>query len=145
MPNGVVLIDRWTLRLVGVDADTVFSAEAGRLVPRVWYFNAEAGGELAHATWPDGQAWHASLGRVRLHAVTRTGVPVEGVVVCLRDTHYRGHTGFTGDVEIVDLVPGPYTILLGAQCDIAAGVGFVAARDSTVRLELRVPFSPPRR
>src|SRR5436190_12269086 len=46
LPNGVVIIDQWSLRLTGDRAQ-----EDGA--------TPEIGGEIAHASWPDGSTWRA--------------------------------------------------------------------------------------
>ena len=145
MPNGLVLIDRWVIRMVGVEPDTTRDAALEVYRVRDRPFISEAGGELAHATWPDGHAWHASLGRLQLHAVTDSGTPATGTVVRLLDTHYRVVTDSAGNLEIADLVPGPYSLMVldprlsDLNLELATDVRFVAARDSTVSRDFRVP------
>jgi hypothetical protein len=152
MANGVVMIDRWSLRLIGGQSDTVrpppFTQGRQLQVPppqiRLTLRAAENGGEVARARWPDGSAWHASLGTLRLHAVTSDGRPAVGAAVHLVETQYRATVDSNGDAVIADLIPGPYSLgikdrrlaLLGLE--IRAPVQFVAERDSTVRQSLVV-------
>jgi hypothetical protein len=129
MPNGMVLIDRWGLRLMGANVDTMGRA---RTAPRVTYYARDVGGETARATWPDGSAWTAKLGTLLLHVVDRDGQPAFGVVLKLEDTDYRATPDAHGMVEIPDLLPGPYTVLFvdSSGAALPAGLTFVAARDS---------------
>jgi hypothetical protein len=145
MPNGLVLIDRWVIRMASFEPDTMYDVRTHTSIVTDWPLPSEAGGELAHATWAGGLSWHASLGRLRVHAVTDSGAPAAGTFVRLLDTHYRGRTDSAGNVEIGDLVPGPYSLvvvdpqLAELNLELATGVRFVAVRDSTVWREFRVP------
>jgi hypothetical protein len=147
MTNGVVLIDRWFLRLFDTTRDTVYP---GNCRPQCSRFRetsnrTEQGGELAHAVWPDGQKWNASLGSLRVHAVTSSGRPAAGAVVLLPETWYKATSDSAGTIAIDDLLPGPYTLrLLDARTatlgiSLPTSVSFVAARDSTHRANLTVP------
>lgn len=152
MANGVVMIDRWSLRLIGGQSDTVrsppFTQGRQLQVPapqiRLTLYAAENGGEVARARWPDGSAWHASLGTLQLHAVTSNGRPAVGAIIHLVETQYRAVVDSNGDAVIADLIPGPYSLaikdrrlaLLGLE--IRAPLQFVAERDSTVRQSLVV-------
>jgi hypothetical protein len=153
MANGVVLIDRWYLRLAGVEPDTanggrrplapvgrsreVADGRASRLVV------AEVGGELARAAWRDGYTWVASLGRLGLTVTNMSGVPLRGVTVLLDDTDYRATTDSAGHLDITDLAPGPYSPRVADARLEALGVSlrtsgsFTAARDSTRFLTIR--------
>lgn len=153
MANGVVLIDRWYLRLAGVEADT---SNGGRRPPdpvgrsrvvgdgrSTRFVVAEVGGELARATWPGGYTWVASLGRLGLTLTNMTGVPLAGVTVFLDDTDYRATTDSAGHLEIPDLAPGPYSARVSDARLEALGVSlrspgsFTATRDSTRLLSIR--------
>ena len=130
LPNGVVIIDQWSLRLTG--------AQSSGEVP-------EIGGEIARATWPDGSGWHASLGSARLHIVDSQGRPASAAAVQLVDTDYQTKIDTTGIVQLNDLLPGPYTanvrdprlVALGLPARTAT-LRFVAARDSTKEALLEV-------
>lgn len=143
MTNGLVLIDRWQLR--GVVAANEDSLSSGGPVTRRDMSAIEFGGELAHATWPDGRKWNASLGVLRVHSVTSAGQPAAGAVVALRDTHYLGGADLNGDLTIDDLLPGPYwpevkdprVSVLGIS--IPTPVTFVASRDSIASVTLKIP------
>ncbi|MEO8622653.1 MAG: hypothetical protein ABI625_16400, partial [bacterium] len=144
MPNGMVLIDRWLLRLAAVHSDTSY---ARGMQVRRFYFAREVGGEVARAIWPDGRAWKASLGTVQLHVVTQQGEPARSAIIRLDDTDYIGSPDATGDLEITDVLPGPYdvimidTALAPMGISLGAGLKLYAQRDSTIRAPL---IEPPR-
>lgn len=135
MPNGAVLVDRWSLRLVALQIDSIRRAGLRPLL-RTLYEMHETGGELAHARWADGTTWRGALGAVRLEARTGGGAPAAGTRVKLENTPYEGRLDEAGRVEFVDLLPGPYKVLvldtLLSRIDVTldARIPFVAARDS---------------
>lgn len=141
MPNGVVLIDRWTLRLVSGEIDTRYGLAGAALLDV-----RESGGEIARAAWPSGTPWQASLGTARFRVAKYDGsTPASGAIVRLFDTSYEGVADTTGIVEIRDLLPGPYAIVLSEPQYAKYGVRletpikFVAIRDSTHFATLTVP------
>ena len=144
MPNGVVLIDRWSLRLVSAQPDTIVNTQ-GILEARNWLYADETGGELASAAWPDGLAWKAPLGALRIQAIDHEGRPAAGSVVALAATHYFGIADSKGLVEIKNLLPGPYAVRIIDPQVAELGIGlptslkFVAARDTTSLARLLVP------
>jgi hypothetical protein len=113
MPNGVVVIDRWSIRLISGQVD------GGAQVPNVSsnvpamanrsFFGIEVLGELARATWEDGTVWAAPLGTLRLRVVRPDGSPAAGAVVRLSDSDYEATADSAGNVGILDLMPGRYT------------------------------------
>jgi hypothetical protein len=135
MKNGVVLIDRWWIRVVSASQDTIFSN--GRLQQRDWWYAEEDGGELARAVWPDGLEWKEPLGALRLRAVTKDKKPAAGIVIGLVATHYFGTTDALGMVEIKELLPGPYAVRVIDPRIAELGIGwptaltFVSTRDTT--------------
>lgn len=137
MQNGMVLIDRWALRLISAEQDTVQVGSKEQI--RTWFRASENGGEVARARWPDGSKWHASLGTLRLRAMTSEGAPAPGTAVRLVDTQYQGVSDSAGIIEISDLVPGPYSLaiidprLASIDLDVPTPVRFVAERDSIVQ------------
>lgn len=157
MPNGVVVIDRWSIRIVGGDLNGKNSflpvirslTPMGRPVPRAKaFYGVEVRGELARATWPDGFSWAGALGTVHLRAVDADGNPVAGAIVHLDDTDYRATADSSGHVELADLMPGPYNVSI-VDPDLAAlGVTvptplrFVAARRWAILTRLPVPDVP---
>ena len=143
MPNGIVLIDRWHLRLFGATEDTTVSN--GRDVVRQWPFISLTGGELARTVWSDGTEWKAPLGTLHGHATWSTGKPAGGIVVVLEETDYRTVTDSTGAFTIVNLVPGPYPVVIDdprlapLAVQIPTRLRFVATRDATSAVTLTVP------
>jgi hypothetical protein len=132
LPNGVVIIDQWSLRLAG---DRARSDGA----------TPEIGGEIARASWPDGSTWKATLGAARLHVVDNQGRPATAASVELVDTDYQPKIDSTGILQLNDLLPGPYTATVRDPRLVALGVPaktatlrFVAARDSTKEALLEV-------
>ena len=94
METGIVVVDRWTLRLVA--PRQVPQPRNSRLRPRFTYVIHEGGGELAKMAWPDGRSWTASLGALRIQAVTSGGAPARGTVIQLDDTDYIATADSTG-------------------------------------------------
>ncbi|MEO9038010.1 MAG: carboxypeptidase-like regulatory domain-containing protein [Gemmatimonadaceae bacterium] len=149
MPNGVVLVDRWHIRLVVAESTSALTPTLRRGESREvvsYVFSAqESGGELARAAWPTERPWLASLGTLRARAVTRTGGFAGGTVVRLDDTDYRATVSDSGTFEIANLVPGPYSLvvvdprLAAVRLTIPTKIAFVAARDSVYQAALTVP------
>lgn len=153
MPNGIVLIDRWALRLIAVRLDTAYvvrdpSMRRNRdvvLEERARFEVHESGGELATASWPDGTAWQASLGTLRLVAHTHARLPAVGTDLSLEHTDYRGTVDSSGVLELHDLLPGPYrvivhdTVLAPVNVTLKTPIMFRAVRDSLHAVALDVP------
>jgi len=141
MPNGAVVIDRWSMRMV--NEDTTAKLGAMRVTGR--YAVTEGGGELARARWPDGSEWHASLGTLRVHVRDQRGQAAVGAVLRLDSTDYLGQADSSGMLDIGDLLPGPYSAVVIDSALDAIGVRlptnltFVAARDSLVEKTLVLP------
>ncbi|MEO7999767.1 MAG: carboxypeptidase-like regulatory domain-containing protein, partial [Gemmatimonadaceae bacterium] len=124
MTSGVVLIDRWTLRLVGVESDTVRSSGGIRMYggkgtgepPSITIRNrfriTETGGELARAVWPDGFTWDAPLSTLTVHASTAKQLPTAGTMLRLAHTNYEGVTDSAGMLRVSKLIPGPYQLVI---------------------------------
>ncbi|MEO8335964.1 MAG: carboxypeptidase-like regulatory domain-containing protein [bacterium] len=146
MENGVVLIDRWYFRLIGATTDTVYGRN-NVLQPRQSFFTRFAGGELARAIWPDGLAWKGPLGIVQVHVVDEKGKPATGLVVRLGDSDYLASPDAHGDLEIPDVLPGPYPVMVIDSVLASAGVTLgtpltvFALRDSVAKATLVAP--PP--
>ena len=168
MPNGVVLVDRWSIRSVAVATDTIWTTTADGARPRSFMggrgigdpggsgvatralrdrpFATVMGGELASASWPGGVAWRAPLGTLRAQVLTRDGRPAASALVSLVGTPYFGNADSSGILEIGGLVSGPYearTIADPRLAEMGLAIGpskkFVAVRDSTVALTLAAP------
>ena len=147
LPNGVVLIDQWMVRLVGLERDTVRrsvdpSARTRGLGQTVGerYVVGEVGGELARVAFDNGFTWAASLGTLSLTVTSDRGTPKPGVVVSLDDTNYEGMTDSAGRLVIADLAPGPYAALIGdtrldaIDISLATPLSFPAERGRTASL-----------
>jgi hypothetical protein len=149
MKNGVVLIDRWRIRLVNATPDTTVD-DKGHLRYYDWVYAEEDGGELARASWPDGLEWSASLGALRLHAIAKDKKPATGTVISLVATHYYGTADANGIVEIKELLPGPYSVRVIDPRIAELGIGwstsvsFIAKRDTTSLATLVVPTTESR-
>jgi hypothetical protein len=141
MQNGVVLIDRWSMRLLSAAPDSMVDA----MGLRERFYADEWGGELARATWRDGLTWKAALGALRLHAITADGKPAVGTVIALTATRSFATTDSNGFAKIPDLLPGPYGVRIIDPRVVPLGIGlptplrFVAARDSTTLATIVVP------
>ena len=131
LPNGVVVIDQWSLRLAGDRA----RSDGG--IP-------EIGGEIARATWPGGSTWKASLGSIRLHVVDNGGRPATAALVELVDTDYQMRMDAAGTIVLDDLLPGPYVAsvrdprLVSLGIPSNASLRFTAMRDSTKESLLQI-------
>lgn len=144
--NGVVFIDRWSLRLIGNAPYPVYSpnCRAGCGMHDSFY-PAENGAEVSHATWRAGRRWDARLGTLSIRAETSAGGPAAGTVVELPNSPYHAKTDSSGAARILDLLPGPYALkvrdprLTELGILLPTSIKFVAARDSVVQLTLAVP------
>ena len=131
LPNGVVVIDQWSLRLAGDRA----RSDGG---------TPEIGGELARASWPGGSSWRAPLGTIRLHVVDNGGRPATAALVQLADTDYEMRMDASGTIVLDDLLPGPYTATVRDPRLVALGIPsnaslkFTAMRDSTKESLLQI-------
>jgi hypothetical protein len=148
MPNGAVLVDRWTLRLLGMIADSIATKTSGsgdkEYDVRTKYYAAETGGELARARWRDGREWKAPLATLRIKA-NHGDRPAVGAVLALDETPYRGTVNIDGELEFTDIIPGPYKLVSHAPAFAEIGVtiptslAFTASRASLHRAEVTVP------
>jgi len=153
MPNGVVVIDQWSIRIVGgrrEENDPFQSivrplSPTGRPIPRdPSFYGVEVWGELARATWPDGYSWMAPLGTLHVKAVDEDGKPMPGTIVRLADTDYQATADSAGNLELPDLVPGPYAVSIVDPELAALGITmptpleFVAARRWAILTRLPV-------
>jgi len=153
MPNGVVVIDRWSIRIVGGrrdERDPFRSivrplSPTGRPIPRdPSFYGVEVLGELARASWPDGFTWLGPLGTLHLKAVDEDGTPVPGTTVRLMDTDYEATADSAGNLELPDLVPGPYAVsivdpeLAALGVTVPTPLEFTAARRWAVLTRLPV-------
>lgn len=148
MPNGMVLVDRWQLRLIGYSlVPSAFTVRDGAKPPAPFreFYVKENGGEVALARWDDGSSWRAPLGTVRLAATTIAGGPASGVRLRLEDTDYVGETDSLGGLLLSNLLPGPYRVVVedhrlrAIGLNIPTAARFEAARDSTAQIALIAP------
>jgi hypothetical protein len=143
MPNGLVVVARWSLRLAGAVYDTVARDLKGtRVVVRPYI--SESGGELAHATWADGGVWNGELGTLDLLTVSRAGASRQHVVGRLASSPYGGVSDASGRMLIRDLVPGPYqffvldSVLAPLNLRISTDLRMISRRDSQA-IVVKVP------
>ena len=140
---GIVLIDRWALRLPLHRADTTRGLAANELV-RDWFEPVETGAELALARWDDSVEWHGHLGTLRA-TVRSGGAPAVDRTFRLDDSDYRGVSDSMGMLLIPELLPGPYRLtptnatLAVVGLDFPSVLDFVAARDSIVTPVVEAP------
>jgi hypothetical protein len=153
MPNGVVVIDRWAIRIVGgkggagdpVSNIRLLTSSGQPIARDRSFYGVEVSGELARATWPDGASWVGPLGTLHLTAVDGDGNPAPGTVVRLRDTDYQATADSTGAIALPDLVPGPYAVavvhpdLITLGITVPTTLEFVAARRWAILTRLEVP------
>lgn len=144
VPNGTVILDRWSLYLVGTLRDTISGSRPGQAAAPMQVFRWESGGQLARATWSDGTQWRASLGTVRGVARSSDGAPAAGLTMLLAGTPYTAVTDSLGAFVFHDVLPGPYPVhavdpklaTLGISLPTAAQV---TATLDTVSLVVSVP------
>jgi hypothetical protein len=97
--NGVVVVERWEVRLP-TSADL---REGNRA--RV------SGGELVSMSWPDGVTIQRELGTIQGRATERgTGLPVQGLAVHIPHTPWRAVTDSTGAFSFANVPRGPYQV-----------------------------------
>ena len=92
MANGVVIIDRWSLRLPVIRSDSVYNRGTREYVARDVVDAQETGGEVAQIQWPSSPPpslrWNAPLGMLRVQAVNHSKKPAVGASVRLDHTSY---------------------------------------------------------
>ncbi len=143
MPNGMVVIHSWVLLLAAATLDS--SGDFRHPIIRQVFNGNDVGGEVARAIWSDGRAWKAPLGTVQLHVVTGDGEPTNRVVVRLGESDYIASPDAQGNLEIPDVLPGPYdvfvidTSVVASGTVLGTGLRIVAQRDSTIRAVLISP------
>lgn len=142
MPNGVVMVDRWNLHVPAVAEDTRHT-RGRNAAPLTSTIGRDIGGEVARAIWDeDGREWRGQLGTLRATIVDARGRVMRHATVRLADTDYLASPDFRGNIEIEDLLPGPYAALVidTALARLGASVGMsgriVAERDSVTETKL---------
>jgi hypothetical protein len=122
MPNGTVMIDQWSFRVVNSHRSSSSTGVGNFGDTRLWYDMKEAGGELAHARFPNGQEWEAWLGIIHVHVLREDGKPASGSTLLLKDTDYSAAVDSTGWAEFIHVLPGPYSIEIVDSALAAKGV-----------------------
>ena len=150
LSNGVVLVDKWSLRLVGEraergEADAPSPSRAASVMAGMPRSSAqEIGGEVGRVSWPDGYSWSAPLGSLRLRAVDAQGRPASASIVQVVGTNYEAQRDGDGSFVVTDLLPGPYSVTIRdprlAELDIplTSSFRFTALRDSTTDVRVQV-------
>ena len=143
MKNGVSFIDRWNLRLAGLQQP--MGAVHRNMQPGVKLRRTDltelrvgelvdAGGVVLRASWPDGTRWEAPKSAVNGVVVGKgNGQPVAGAVVTLNGTPDTVRTDSTGHFRI-ETLPGKY--LLEAT-DTTLGM-FVKPRNQSTAVDIRL-------
>jgi hypothetical protein len=103
---GVVMVDRWFLRVPAADTLPPPAGTDFRTAVRA----AELGGELARASWSDGEEWIARLGYLVVRVVNPDSTPAVGRLIALENTDYRARVDTLGFARFRELLPGPYRI-----------------------------------
>jgi hypothetical protein len=150
LSNGLVLVNRWQLRLVGVAVDTVPTPrlrEGAPLAIRNRMLVNESGGEVASVRWP-GHAYDAPLGSLSFRVQTPDSQPAVGAMLRLDGTDYRATTDSSGRARMDRLLPGPYSLVLidprlaAIDLPLETGVRFEARRDSMHEAAFTLPSVP---
>jgi hypothetical protein len=147
MPNGLTFIDSWRMRLIGSRPDTmvVGTGRGGvRIISEL--YTTIAGGELAHARWPDGSSYDADLAGAEFTLRTKAGAAALGRFVGLGQTPYEKQLDSTGTFVVRDLIPGPYALIAAEprlkplQMDsMPTRIGINAVRGQTARVSAVLP------
>jgi hypothetical protein len=148
--NGVVLIDRWSLRVPRVVVETV-SLGRNRAVQRSRVAVQESGGAVAAARWPaDGFTWTTPLGSARIHTVgADRKQPVAGASIFIEGTDYRGVTDAGGTAVLRRLLPGLYQATVADPVMAAIGIPlttqltFEIAREDSIDVKITLPPAAP--
>ena len=143
MPNGVVIVTQWSVRLLGQSVDSVTDGFGNRRAVRGIVQN-EGGGYLARATWPDGTRWVAPMGTARLQLFLNDTTPLVATDIRLDRTDYHAASDSSGRVTFADLFPGRYRLTvrdtlieeLGWQPDVQWE--FVSVPGDTINARIRV-------
>jgi hypothetical protein len=143
LPNGSVVVPRWSLRLVATRSDTV-RVTLDKFNVRRLYEIQETGGEAASIQFADGTTWQSDLGSLQL-AVQRAGEDDPTLAeIFLEHTNYGGRSTAADTVVFDYLLPGPYAIIVRdrelAKIDVTLkALTFTAERGRTTALAMRMP------
>ena len=111
MPNGSVIVTHWQVRLLSTQIDSIEDIFGNRKA-RFGLIQNEGGGFLASARWPDGTAWRGPTSSARLQLMLNDTTPVIGQGVRLAGTDYRAVTDSSGRLELRDLFPARYRLVM---------------------------------
>jgi hypothetical protein len=108
LPNGVIVIDRWSVLLPAIERQA--NARRGAASERVVQLH-ETGGALLSATWTDSLKWNAPLPTI-VGEITSRGAreTLESVVVTLTGTPDSAVTTSAGRFQIGPVLPGRYLV-----------------------------------
>ena len=133
MPNGVVIVSRWSLRLLKVRVDSQ-QYRYGRL-PTGRIVVSEGGGVVARAEWPDGTKWSAGLGTLEVTAIDgENGRRVSGAEVRLKNTNLVAISDKNGVAKFSDVFPGRYAIDIANRA--LDSLGFVVTQAASKARQL---------
>jgi hypothetical protein len=116
MPNGVVLIERWMLRVPAMlKHETTGTPRSTRRGDRTEYQVAdviESGGEVLEARWDDGAQWMAPRTGIA-GTVVQSGSrsPLANAIVSIQGTSDSVTTNELGEFELSPLVSGRYLLV----------------------------------
>lgn len=136
LPNGVVLVDEWSLRLPVVRTDSVWGL-SGHAEARRVFAPQETGGRVVVGRWPD-YVWAAPMGTLKANVRDSQGAPEPGAAVRLAGTDYEARSDSTGSATIEELLPGPYALSVEDSAftdfarDTTTVLRFVAVADSVI-------------
>lgn len=132
LPNGIVVIEEWSLALVGIETDSFPTGRDSVMLTQSRLVPSRSGGVLAEAEWRDGTRWKAALPSLSGLARWADGRPAPGVQLALRGTPFQSRTDDTGAFSFTDLVPGRYEVL--AIDEELLAIGLAAETDAVVDL-----------
>jgi hypothetical protein len=128
MPNGVVFIDDWLLRVPVPDTSRTTVTRVGRfnlVRPRRVTQMSETGGVVLDARWPDGSTWKAPLTPLTGTIAERGSVtPIAGALIALQANDEAVFSNDSGHFTIFPVLPGHYVVDV-ADTTLA---GFLPAR-----------------
>lgn len=122
LTNGMVVVDRWQLRMIGATTDTVASSRAGTVRLRGRFIELHSGGELTGAAWADGTRFAGTLGSVRGSARWPDGTPARATWLALSNTPYRSATDDEGRFAFSGLIPGRYRVVVVDSALLSVGL-----------------------
>jgi hypothetical protein len=146
MPNGVPMIEEWSIRsaLLVEDSPVVPNVIRRRPPDRPDRHDArligfhEVGGKLVSAEWPNGKRWHAKLREISGRVFSLDGEAVPGVRVWAQNTPDTATTDAEGRFTFPDMLSGLYLIRAADSSLAKVGVSRGATLASVLRGDDRV-------